>query len=285
MQFTGLNAIVNRSKVMNKRGTADLTAAPLSEAALAASAHCPDWHSWFRQEVEQVYFKELEARVAQARARAVVYPQAQDVFNAFSQCRFDALKLVILGQDPYHQPGQAHGLSFSVPKGIKPPPSLRNIFKALDADLPGFSVPVHGDLSAWAQQGVLLLNTVLTVEESKAHSHAKIGWQHFTDNVMRQLNQHPRPLVFLLWGKHAQEKAVLIDASHHLKLQSVHPSPLSAHRGFFQCRHFSQANEFLNQHRQANVDWHAISNEAFVAHSDSESSATQKQQRQHKLAF
>lgn len=262
-----------------------MTAIPLSEAALAASADCPDWHPWFRQQVSQAYFKKLGAQVAQARAQTTVYPQAKDVFNAFSQCRFDALKVVIIGQDPYHQPGQAHGLSFSVPKGIKPPPSLRNIYKALDADLPGFSMPAHGDLSAWARQGVLLLNTVLTVEEGKAHSHAKIGWQHFTDNVMRQLNQHPQPLVFLLWGKHAQEKAALIDASHHLKLKSVHPSPLSAHRGFFQCQHFSQANEFLVKHRQSNVDWHAISHEAAVEHSDTASTDTQKQQRQHKLAF
>lgn len=246
------------------------------EVASAASVSCPVWQALLREQAAQPYFAELQSRVKEARHNSVVYPPADAVFNAFAATPWDKLKVVILGQDPYHQPGQAHGLAFSVPAGVKVPPSLRNIYKALSHDYADFEIPQHGDLSGWAEQGVLLLNTVLTVAEGKAHAHAKWGWERFTAAVMMALNEHPQPLVFLLWGKHAQDKGSLVTAAQHTKLCSVHPSPLSAHRGFLTCGHFRSANDILAAQGRSTIDWAVVSAPPTEA---------QKQQRQQKLAF
>lgn len=233
----------------------------------------PHWRELLDSERQQPYFRQLHDKVEAARAGAVpVYPPAAQTFAAFEVTSFAAVKVVILGQDPYHQPGQAHGMAFSVAHGVKLPPSLRNIYKALERDDVEFVTPDHGNLEAWAAQGVLLLNTVLTVEEGKAHAHAAWGWETFTDAVIRELNDHPQSLVFMLWGKHAQAKGRLVTDSRHLCLRSVHPSPLSAHRGFLDCAHFSQANQFLSQNGRTPIDWSALTQ-------------SQKQQRQQKLAF
>ncbi len=184
----------------------------------------------------------------------VIYPPAEQVFNAFKQTEFAEVKVVILGQDPYHGAGQANGLAFSVNKGVKIPPSLVNIYKEIASDI-GAVPPKHGDLTHWAQQGVLLLNTVLTVEASRANSHRQHGWEVFTDAVISSLNQAEQHIVFLLWGAPAQKKAALIDAQKHTILTAPHPSPLSAYRGFFGCRHFSRANEALIAHGQKPIIW------------------------------
>ncbi len=213
------------------------------------------WHEVLGPEKAKPYFVELMARVDKARAEKTVYPPEQDVFNAFAMTPLDAVKVVILGQDPYHGAGQAHGLSFSVQDGVKIPPSLRNIYKELATDVDGFVIPQHGNLSVWAEQGVLLLNTVLTVEEGNANSHAKFGWETFTDAVIDAVNRHTEGVVFILWGSHAQKKGANIDSQRHLVLTSPHPSPLSARRGFFGCHHFSKANAWLQQHQKAPVNW------------------------------
>ena len=216
-------------------------------------------HTWTEAigaEKQQPYFTDLWARVRQARQQGVViYPPADEVLSAFSLTPFDAVKVVILGQDPYHGAGQAHGLAFSVKPGIGIPPSLQNIYKELANDIPGFVMPQHGFLQRWAEQGVLLLNTVLTVQAGQAHSHASWGWETFTDRVVAQLNQGRDGLVFMLWGSHAQRKGAMIDRQRHLVLKAPHPSPLSAYRGFFGCGHFSKANDWLQQHGQSPVDW------------------------------
>ena len=182
------------------------------------------------------------------------YPPAKLLFNAFDACPYDNVKLVILGQDPYHGAGQANGMSFSVARNIAIPPSLKNIYKELYDDI-GMAVPSHGDLTGWAKQGVLLLNTVLSVRANTPMSHRDQGWEQFTDHVIRQLNAHKENLVFLLGGSHAQSKASLLDERKHCLLKSTHPSPLSAHRGFLGCRHFSKANEYLQQHHITPIDW------------------------------
>ena len=216
-------------------------------------------HTWTEAigaEKQQPYFTDLWARLRQARQQGVViYPPADEVLSAFSLTPFDAVKVVILGQDPYHGAGQAHGLAFSVKPGIGIPPSLQNIYKELVNDIPGFVMPQHGFLQRWAEQGVLLLNTVLTVQAGQAHSHASWGWETFTDRVVAQLNQGRDGLVFMLWGSHAQRKGAMIDRQRHLVLKAPHPSPLSAYRGFFGCGHFSKANDWLQQHGQSPVDW------------------------------
>jgi uracil-DNA glycosylase len=188
-------------------------------------------------------------------AGITIYPPEQDVFNAFTLTELENVKVVILGQDPYHGPNQAHGLCFSVLPNVKKPPSLVNIYKELASDIPSFSIPQHGFLQSWAEQGVLLLNTVLTVEQGHAHSHAKIGWERFTDTVVRQLNDHCDGLVFLLWGSHAQKKGAVIDKQKHHVLSAPHPSPLSAHRGFLGCKHFSQTNSLLKQQNKSPINW------------------------------
>lgn len=193
----------------------------------------------------------LKAEMDQGK---VVYPKSTDIFNAFSLCPFPQVKVVILGQDPYHNPLQAHGLCFSVANGIAPPPSLVNIFKEIKSDL-GFDIPTTGNLNNWAKQGVLLLNASLTVEAHLPMSHSKIGWQIFTDAIIKKLSEQRENLVFLLWGKFAQSKAVMIDANKHLILQAAHPSPLSAYNGFWGCRHFSKTNEYLLGHHFSPIDW------------------------------
>lgn len=189
------------------------------------------------------------------RAGDIIYPARADIFNAFKYTDFDKLKVVIIGQDPYHEPGQAMGLSFSVPAGIPVPPSLVNIYKELSDDIPGFVVPNHGNLIPWAEQGVLLLNSVLTVKAHQAFSHQGQGWEEFTDGVIREIDSACNNLVFLLWGSPARRKGAGIDRSKHLVLETVHPSPLSAYRGFFGCHHFSKANQYLLDHGKTPINW------------------------------
>jgi len=221
----------------------------------------PYWQKIIAHEQQQDYFKTLTREIAEQRADGeTILPLAEDVFNAFSTMDLAEVKVVILGQDPYHGLGkngdtQAHGLAFSVRKGIKVPPSLVNIYKELSEDISGFTPPNHGYLLDWAQQGVLLLNTVLTVKQGQAHSHAKLGWETFTDKIIAELNQHNAGCVFLLWGSHAQKKAKNIDQQKHLLLNSPHPSPLSAYRGFFGCQHFSKANHWLKAKNKSVIDW------------------------------
>jgi uracil-DNA glycosylase len=214
------------------------------------------WADILNEEQQQPYFQQIIQFVDSERAAGkTIYPPKQDVFNALTLTEFDKTKVVILGQDPYHGPNQAHGLCFSVQLGVKTPPSLLNIYKELATDISGFIIPQHGFLQSWAQQGVLLLNTVLTVEETLAHSHAKIGWEQFTDIVIQQLSEHCNGLVFLLWGSHAQKKGVVIDRQKHHVLSAPHPSPLSAYRGFFGCKHFSQTNQILLQQAKIPINW------------------------------
>lgn len=191
---------------------------------------------------------------AEDAAGKIIFPGERDVFNAFTFTPFERVRVVILGQDPYHGPGQAHGLSFSVPQGVKAPPSLVNIFKEIERDL-GIARPDHGNLEHWAKQGVLLLNAMLTVEQSNAGSHQRKGWESFTDAAIERLNHQREGVVFLLWGSYAQKKGALIDSEKHLVLTAPHPSPLSAHRGFLGCGHFSQTNAYLQMRGQQPIDW------------------------------
>lgn len=214
------------------------------------------WQSIFPDEKEKDYFVNLLDFIAERREAGIkVFPPKEQVMNALKLTPADQVKVVVLGQDPYHGEGQAHGLSFSVQKGVKVPPSLRNIYKELANDISGFLVPQHGDLTRWAEQGVLLLNTVLTVEEGQAHSHKGKGWEIFTDTLITRLSEQTSDIVFLLWGKPAQQKIKLIDTSKHHVLTSVHPSPLSAHRGFLGCQHFSQTNAILKRLGKSEINW------------------------------
>ncbi len=215
-----------------------------------------DWTSIIQDEAKKPYYQAMREFVKSERdAGKTIFPKDEWVYNALSATPFDKVKVVILGQDPYHGEGQAHGLAFSVQKGITPPPSLRNIYQTLKHEYPEFNIPKHGNLMEWAEQGVLLLNTVLTVEKSKAHSHAKIGWETLTDRLISELNEKREQLVFLLWGAHAQKKGAKIDRNRHLVLTSVHPSPLSAYRGFFECGHFTQTNQYLEENGLSPIDW------------------------------
>ena len=213
------------------------------------------WKAALHEEFDKPYMRQLgDFLRAEKAAGKVIYPPGPLIFNALNSTPLAQVKVVIIGQDPYHGPDQAHGLCFSVQPGVKTPPSLVNIYKELKRDL-NIDMPNHGNLQHWAEQGVLLLNTSLTVEQGNAGSHAKIGWQTFTDKVIEVVSQQRDHLVFLLWGAHAQGKAGLIDSSKHLLLKSVHPSPLSAHRGFIGNGHFSRTNKFLDQHGLAPIDW------------------------------
>lgn len=223
----------------------------------------PSWRALLDTEFAAPYMAELRDYLAERKARrAVVFPHSSLWFNAFSLTPLSAVKVVILGQDPYHGPGQAHGLSFSVPSGVPVPPSLGNIYKEIDADLndgePRLTLRRDGCLEAWARQGVFLLNSVLTVERGQAASHQGRGWEMFTDAVIAHLNEQREHLVFMLWGSYAQKKGQIIDPRRHCVLKSPHPSPLSAHRGFLGCRHFSAANRYLEQHGIGAVDWFAL---------------------------
>lgn len=214
----------------------------------------PSWHTQLAAEFDKPYFAALTAFVRSEYTAGTCYPPGKLIFNAFNLCPFDKVKAVIIGQDPYHEPGQAHGLCFSVNDGVRFPPSLVNIFSEISSDL-GKPAPQSGSLVRWAEQGVLLLNATLTVRAHQAGSHQRRGWEEFTDAAIRALSAGREHIVFILWGSYAQSKAQLIDASKHLILRSVHPSPLSAHRGFFGNRHFSKCNKYLQDNGIEPIDW------------------------------
>ena len=213
------------------------------------------WSSLLATEKKSPYFQDILSFVTEQRAQGkTIFPEKKDTFNAFRYCDLPALKIVILGQDPYHNINQAHGLAFSVNKEVAIPPSLANIYKELHSDL-NIKMPTHGCLIDWAKQGVFLLNTVLTVQAHTAHSHANIGWERFTDKVIQEISQTKRNVVFMLWGAHAQKKQPMIAKENHCILTAPHPSPLSAHRGFLGCKHFSKANNYLKDHGLQVIDW------------------------------
>ena len=212
------------------------------------------WNEILAEEMQKDYYQELQTFVQKRRAEVRVFPEEKNVFNALELTPFESVKVVILGQDPYHGFGQAHGLSFSVQKGIPLPPSLKNIYKELQEDIGG-ELPTEGDLSHWAKQGVLLLNTVLTVEEGNANSHKRKGWERLTNRLIESLNELKHPVIFILWGKPAQDKEKLITNSNHVILKAPHPSPLSAYRGFFGSKPFSRVNDILIQQGQTPIRW------------------------------
>jgi len=226
----------------------------------------PQWQSIIEQQKQLPYYQKLITEIEQRKAQGIaVFPEENAIFNAFEYVDLQDIKVVILGQDPYHGTGsdnsgetvpQAHGLAFSVQGNIKSPPSLANIYKELATDIEGFISPKHGNLTAWAKQGVLLLNTVLTVEQANANAHAKLGWEIFTDEIIKQLNQENSGCVFILWGAHAKKKGRNIDIVKHQVLAGPHPSPLSAYRGFYGCQHFSKANAWLALHNKEIINWH-----------------------------
>lgn len=212
------------------------------------------WDILLRDEWEKDYYKNLRKFLVSEYRSQTIYPDMNNIFNSLKLADYQDIKVVILGQDPYHEPNQAHGLSFSVLKGVPAPPSLQNIYKEIHAEL-GLPIPNHGELTQWAKQGVLLLNTVLTVRRGQANSHKGMGWEIFTDNVIKLLNERPEPIVFLLWGANARSKQKLITNPIHLVLQSAHPSPLSAYNGFLGNGHFKKANEFLVKNYGKGIDW------------------------------
>lgn len=211
------------------------------------------WEEILQNEFQSEYFKQLKPFLQEEKKKFNIYPAGCNIFNAFNLTPFDEVKVVIMGQDPYHGPGQAHGLCFSVPQGIKAPPSLMNIFKEIKADL-GIEIN-SANLEKWAKQGVLLLNAVLTVREGQAGSHQNKGWENFTDSVIRTISDNKENVIFILWGRYAHSKETLINKNKHHILKAAHPSPLSAHNGFFGCRHFSKTNEILKSHGKTEIDW------------------------------
>lgn len=213
-----------------------------------------EWDELLKDEFQQDYYRKLRAFLKREYATQTIYPDMFHIFNALQSTSYSDVKAVILGQDPYHGPGQAHGLCFSVQPGVQPPPSLQNIYKELHSDL-GIPIPQTGCLEPWTKQGVLLLNTVLTVRQGQPNSHKGMGWEIFTDRVISLLDKREKPMVFLLWGANAGAKTALLHNPHHLILKTVHPSPLSASRGFFGCRHFSKTNAFLREHGIGEIDW------------------------------
>ncbi|PGZ94579.1 uracil-DNA glycosylase [Bacillus sp. AFS029533] len=213
-----------------------------------------NWREKLKLEFEKPYFKDLLQFLEKEYKEQTIYPAKEHLFQALNECSYEDCKVVIIGQDPYHQPGQAHGLSFSVLPGVKIPPSLRNIYKELNSDL-GIEIPTSGYLIKWAKQGILLLNTVLTVREGEPNSHKNKGWELFTNTILSELNKQDRPIIFVLWGKHAQAKEELITNNHHVILKSHHPSPLSASRGFFGSKPFSQINQKLVELQLEPIDW------------------------------
>lgn len=213
-----------------------------------------NWDILLKDEFQKPYYLNLRKFLANEYKTQTIYPNMNDIFNALKITDYKDVKIVMLGQDPYHQPNQAHGLCFSVKKGVKAPPSLQNMYKEIYAEY-GYPIPNHGELTYWAEQGVLMLNTVLTVRESQPNSHKGMGWEIFTDNIISLLNARPEPMVFLLWGANARAKKKLITNPGHLVLESAHPSPLSAYNGFFGNGHFKKANEFLKSKGQKEIDW------------------------------
>ncbi|MDO4758712.1 MAG: uracil-DNA glycosylase [Rikenellaceae bacterium] len=214
----------------------------------------PDWKALLQEEFEKPYFRTLTDFVREEYATRRIYPRGSNIFRAFDKCPLDRLKVVIIGQDPYHGPGQANGLCFSVGEGVPFPPSLRNILQEV-ADDTGAPIPTSGNLDRWAEQGVLLLNAVLTVREHEAASHAGRGWEQFTDAVVQRINERKQGVVYLLWGSYAQKKGAMVDSARNCILKSVHPSPLSVYRGFWGCKHFSKANEYLINQGQTPINW------------------------------
>lgn len=214
----------------------------------------PSWKEQLSNEFKSPYFLELSRTVKTAYLNGPVYPPPKLIFNAFELCPFDSVRVVILGQDPYHGKGQAHGLCFSVPDGVTTPPSLQNVYKEIRDDL-DIAIPPSGNLERWARQGILLLNATLTVLPSQAGSHQGLGWEQFTDAVIQKISDRKEHVVFLLWGRYAQEKGEHIDESKHLVLRAAHPSPFSAYNGFFGCRHFSKANTYLKKHNLPPINW------------------------------
>jgi uracil-DNA glycosylase len=214
----------------------------------------PSWKKILAGELKESYFLTLSTELQRLYSSNQIFPPQALIFNALDLCPFKNVRVVILGQDPYHGAGQAHGLSFSVPDGVKTPPSLQNIYKEIKADL-GKDVPLSGNLEHWAKQGVLLLNATLTVESGQPGSHQKLGWENFTDTVIKKISDEKEHVVFLLWGNFARAKASLIDKSKHLILEAPHPSPFSAHTGFFGCKHFSKTNTYLEQHNVTPIAW------------------------------
>lgn len=213
-----------------------------------------EWAVALESEVKKPYYQRLKAFLMEEYKRTCIFPPQEDIFNALKLTSISKVKVVILGQDPYHEPGQAHGLAFSVRKGVKIPPSLVNIYNELNDDI-GVDIPKHGELTSWAKQGVLLLNTVLTVRRGEANSHKDKGWEEFTDRIIKIINEKQDPVVFMLWGSNAQAKTKLLNNPNHLVLKTTHPSPLSAYRGFLGCRHFSKANAFLEKNNIRSVNW------------------------------
>ena len=213
-----------------------------------------DWDDLLKDEFQKEYYLKIRRFLINEYKQTIVYPNMYDIFNALKYTAYKDVKVVILGQDPYHGENQAHGLCFSVKKGVAQPPSLKNIFQELNRDL-GCTIPNHGELTKWANEGVLLLNTVLTVRQGQANSHAKIGWEILTDKIIELLNMKDEPIVFLLWGRNAQSKSALINNPNHLILKCAHPSPLSAYNGFIGCRHFSKTNAFLVKNNLKPIDW------------------------------
>ena len=215
-----------------------------------------DWDNLLKDEFQKDYYLRIREFLKKEYSEQTIYPNMHDIFNALKATPYNNVKVVILGQDPYHNPGQAHGMSFSVKEGIQPPPSLLNIYKEIESEF-GIEMPKdYGYLQQWAEQGVLLLNTVLTVRENKPQSHKECGWEIFTDRIIELLNEREEPIVFLLWGSNAKSKKRLITNENHLILEAVHPSPLSAYRGFFGCGHFKKANEFLSENGLSPISWH-----------------------------
>ncbi|XP_034254795.1 uracil-DNA glycosylase-like isoform X4 [Thrips palmi] len=229
-----------------------------SQVAKTPALHHSIGSSWFfalHSEFQKPYFSKLSEFVSRERQRGPVFPPADQVWTWTTKVPIKEIKVVILGQDPYHNPGQAHGLCFSVPKGVTPPPSLLNMYKELSTDIPGFVAPKHGYLDGWAQQGVLLLNACLTVRANSPNSHKDQGWEQLTDAVIKYISENGRNVVFLLWGSYAQKKGSVVDKKKHHILKTVHPSPLSAHRGFLGCKHFSLCNDFLKKSGKKPIDW------------------------------
>jgi uracil-DNA glycosylase len=215
----------------------------------------PSWREVLKDEFHKAYFEQVVIALKHERAAGhTIYPPGNLIFNAFDKTPFDKVKVVLLGQDPYHNPGQAHGLCFSVQDGVKPPPSLVNIYKEMRNDL-GLPIPPHGNLTKWAEHGVLMLNAMLTVRANEPASHSKIGWESFTDAVIKKVSELKKDVVFILWGRFAQDKQVLIDATRHHILKAAHPSPFSADKGFFGCKHFSKTNELLAKAGIEPIDW------------------------------
>ncbi|XP_064630237.1 uracil-DNA glycosylase-like isoform X2 [Lineus longissimus] len=215
----------------------------------------PSWFKALEPEFSKPYFLRLGKMLAEERQKNTVYPPKEQVFSWTQMCDVNLIQVVILGQDPYHGPNQAHGLAFSVRKGVPPPPSLVNMYKELENDIPGFKKPSHGDLTGWARQGVLMLNACLTVRDHQANSHKDQGWEKFTDAVIKYFNSHHSGIVFVLWGGYAQKKGSFINTKKHHVIKGPHPSPLSAHRGFFGCKHFSKVNDCLEKEKKTPIDW------------------------------